>query len=181
MYFLGSEILTLTAVKSSIFWNIIPCSSLQVNRSFGGTYRLHLQIQRVSQARNQRSACCLVFVDILSGLLFDSEDVREAVLRNMGCFSLDHTALYTRRWNSSEMYMCELLIWWFVFVFCDLRCLSVWYMLRIEQKMCYTCSMQLQLIECMAIIYGMANDCKSETQIFSKGHVAKSSFICAPA
>jgi hypothetical protein len=31
------------AKKSTIFWNITPCSPLSVNRSFGGTYRLHLQ------------------------------------------------------------------------------------------------------------------------------------------
>jgi hypothetical protein len=30
-------------MKSSIFWDITPCSPLSVNRRFGGTYRLHLQ------------------------------------------------------------------------------------------------------------------------------------------
>jgi hypothetical protein len=29
-------------VKSSIFWDITPCSRLKVNRRFGGTCRLHL-------------------------------------------------------------------------------------------------------------------------------------------
>jgi hypothetical protein len=30
-------------MKSFIFWDITPCSPLQVNRIFGGTWRLHLQ------------------------------------------------------------------------------------------------------------------------------------------
>jgi hypothetical protein len=40
-------------MKSSVFWDIGPCSPLKVNRRFGGTYRLHLQ-GRISQARYQR-------------------------------------------------------------------------------------------------------------------------------
>jgi hypothetical protein len=39
--------------KSTIFWDITPCSPLEVNRLFGGTYRLHLQGRRISRARNQ--------------------------------------------------------------------------------------------------------------------------------
>jgi hypothetical protein len=30
-------------IKSTIFWDITPCSPLSVNRRFGGTYRFHLQ------------------------------------------------------------------------------------------------------------------------------------------
>jgi hypothetical protein len=30
-------------LKSTIFWDITPCSPLSVNWRFGGTYRLHLQ------------------------------------------------------------------------------------------------------------------------------------------
>jgi hypothetical protein len=32
-------------LMSSIFWDIMPCSPLKVNRRFGGTYRVHLQGQ----------------------------------------------------------------------------------------------------------------------------------------
>jgi hypothetical protein len=32
----------------------MPCSLLKVNGRFGGIYRLHLQNQRISRARNQR-------------------------------------------------------------------------------------------------------------------------------
>jgi hypothetical protein len=31
------------AIKSTIFWDITPCSPLSVNRRFGGTYRIHFQ------------------------------------------------------------------------------------------------------------------------------------------
>jgi hypothetical protein len=44
---------TNTCIKSSIFWDITPCSPLSVNRRFGGTYRLHLQGRRIRRARNQ--------------------------------------------------------------------------------------------------------------------------------
>jgi hypothetical protein len=37
------EILTAVTMRSSIFWDITPCSPLKVNRRFGGTHRLHLQ------------------------------------------------------------------------------------------------------------------------------------------
>jgi hypothetical protein len=43
-------------LQSSIFWNITPCSPLDVNRRFGGTYHLHPQGRRISQARNQRES-----------------------------------------------------------------------------------------------------------------------------
>jgi hypothetical protein len=42
--------------KSSIFWDLNPCSLLKVNRCSGGPYRLHFQGWRVSQARNQHEA-----------------------------------------------------------------------------------------------------------------------------
>jgi hypothetical protein len=32
-------------VKSSVLWNITPCSPLKVNRPFGRTYRLHLPVE----------------------------------------------------------------------------------------------------------------------------------------
>jgi hypothetical protein len=41
-------------LASSVLWNITPCSPLKVTRSLGGTYRLHLQGERISQIRNQR-------------------------------------------------------------------------------------------------------------------------------
>jgi hypothetical protein len=43
-------------LKSIIFWDITPCSPLKVNRRFRGMYRLHLQGQGISQARNQHKS-----------------------------------------------------------------------------------------------------------------------------
>jgi hypothetical protein len=43
-------------MKTTIFWDIMPYSPLRVNRSFGGTYRLHLQGGKISGARNQRES-----------------------------------------------------------------------------------------------------------------------------
>jgi hypothetical protein len=39
-----------------IFWNIMPCSPLKVNRRFGGPCSVHLQGRRISQGRNQHEA-----------------------------------------------------------------------------------------------------------------------------
>jgi hypothetical protein len=43
-------------MKCSVFWYIMPCSLLKVNRSFGRIYRLHSQRRRVSQKRNKHEA-----------------------------------------------------------------------------------------------------------------------------
>jgi hypothetical protein len=52
----GFEVLTAVVMKNSIFWNITLFSPLKVYRRFGGTYRLHLKGQRMSQARNKRES-----------------------------------------------------------------------------------------------------------------------------
>jgi hypothetical protein len=55
----GFEVLTAVVMKITIFWDIMLCSPLNVNRHFGGTYHLHLQGRRMRRAKNQResSAC----------------------------------------------------------------------------------------------------------------------------
>jgi hypothetical protein len=42
-----------TAVAS---WDVTPCSPVDVHRSFGVTYCLHLQNRRVSQTNGQQEA-----------------------------------------------------------------------------------------------------------------------------
>jgi hypothetical protein len=54
--FVGSEVLTAVVMKSSMFWDITPCSQLKVNRRFTGTCHLHLQGRRKSRARYQRES-----------------------------------------------------------------------------------------------------------------------------
>jgi hypothetical protein len=47
-------------MKSSILWDIMPCSPLKVKHHFGGTFHLHLQSQRISQARALLATCFML-------------------------------------------------------------------------------------------------------------------------
>jgi hypothetical protein len=44
----------------------------------------------------QNTICCLLHVDFLLGLFFDTEDEGDMFLRNVGLLSVDYTALYPR-------------------------------------------------------------------------------------
>jgi hypothetical protein len=50
------EVLIAVVIKTSIFWDITPCSPFKVNRHIGGIFRLHLQERRISEAKNQPEA-----------------------------------------------------------------------------------------------------------------------------
>jgi hypothetical protein len=50
--YFGFEVLAAVAMKSFTFWDIMPCSLMEINRHFGGTYCRHHQCQ----ARNQNEA-----------------------------------------------------------------------------------------------------------------------------
>jgi hypothetical protein len=52
----GFEVLTGVVMKSSIFWDVTPCSPLKLKRRFGETCGLHLQGRRIGLARNQRKS-----------------------------------------------------------------------------------------------------------------------------
>jgi hypothetical protein len=54
--FVAFEILTAVDMNTSNFRDITPCSSLKVDRCFGGTCYLRLEGRRISQARNQHEA-----------------------------------------------------------------------------------------------------------------------------
>jgi hypothetical protein len=69
---------TLILKKSIIFWDITPCSPLSVNRSFGETYRLHLQGRRNKFRKKpasvkQNNAChqlaCWFLAELISSTL----------------------------------------------------------------------------------------------------------------
>jgi hypothetical protein len=49
----GFEILTTVAMKSSIFFDIIPFRLVKIIRRFEGTHRLHLQSRRVGQTKKE--------------------------------------------------------------------------------------------------------------------------------
>jgi hypothetical protein len=84
-------------MKSTIFWDITPCSQLSVNRRFGGTYSLHLQGRKISWARKTSVKACG------KQNFFDPEDVGDMFLRNVGWHSTDYTALHPRKWYSSML------------------------------------------------------------------------------
>jgi hypothetical protein len=73
------------------FWNVVPCSPVEIDRRFGGTYCLHLKDQRVSQTRSKHQVgrySTLLYV-ILSacffrGLLYSPEDGGSMFLQNVG-------------------------------------------------------------------------------------------------
>jgi hypothetical protein len=63
------------SLQNSIFWDIISCSLLKVNRCSGGTFRLHLQGQSISQVRNQHKVGSKpLYAGFLVGLFFGPED-----------------------------------------------------------------------------------------------------------
>jgi hypothetical protein len=43
-------------IKSTICWDVAPCSPVEFHRRFGGTCSLSLKILRVSHASNQQEA-----------------------------------------------------------------------------------------------------------------------------
>jgi hypothetical protein len=95
----GFEFLTAVVVKSTIFWDITPCSPLSVNRRFGGTYRLHLQVRKnkfnkKSAWKQVESRSKLVYCGTY---FFEPEDGGDMFLRKVGWYSTDYVALYHRR------------------------------------------------------------------------------------
>jgi hypothetical protein len=72
-------------MKSSIFWDISPCSPVKVNPH---------EVATVDSAR------CLLHALFLLGLFFEPENVDYMFLWNVCCLSPAYTALYPRRYNS---------------------------------------------------------------------------------
>jgi hypothetical protein len=54
-------------MKSTIFWDMTPCSPLSFNRRFGGIYRLHLHGRRNKFSKNQQTSRCPVIVSTSAG------------------------------------------------------------------------------------------------------------------
>jgi hypothetical protein len=71
------QIKTRSLLKGTNFWDITPCSPLSVNRSFGETYRIHLQGRK-----NKFS--------------------KKPAWKQAASHSTDYTALYPRRLYSSQ-------------------------------------------------------------------------------
>jgi hypothetical protein len=92
----------LLMLENSVFRDITPCSPLKGNRRFAGTYCLHLQGRRTSQARNQLEACSKQ----ISYLFFNPEDGGYMVLRNVGSFLTDYTAFVPED-GTLHYHLCE--------------------------------------------------------------------------
>jgi hypothetical protein len=71
--YVGYEVLTAVAMKSSIVWDITSRNPLKVNRNFGGTELLH--------------------AGFFFGLFFDHEVMENMFLWNVGLLSTDYTTL----------------------------------------------------------------------------------------
>jgi hypothetical protein len=82
MTYVGFEVFTAVVIKSTVFWDITPCSPLKVNRRFGGTYSLYLEARLPT---NFHAGILL--------RLFDPEDGGDILLRNIGEILADYTAI----------------------------------------------------------------------------------------
>jgi hypothetical protein len=77
------EALIAMTMKSSVFWDITPCSPVKLNKRL--------------------LPCCLLHASFSLGLLSDPDDGGDMFLRNVGWLSPHYTALYPRRQNSSSL------------------------------------------------------------------------------
>jgi hypothetical protein len=60
-------------LKGTIFWDITPCSPLNVNRRFGETYHLHLQGRRLLDTCFYAGSCLVYSSTLKMEALFSSE------------------------------------------------------------------------------------------------------------
>jgi hypothetical protein len=90
------------SLRNSIFRDLMLCSRVEVRRLLGGTYLLHLQCWRLSQARNQLGARIKQSMAVLLlGIFFNPDDWSGMFHRNAHWLSSVYTALYPRRYSSS--------------------------------------------------------------------------------
>jgi hypothetical protein len=76
----GIDVLTAVIVNCIIFWDLKPCSLVEVHGRFGGSYSCHLLL-----------AC------FFPGLPFDPENGGSMFLRNVRKILPDYKALHHRR------------------------------------------------------------------------------------
>jgi hypothetical protein len=74
----GFEVITAVVMKSSIFWDITPCNSLEIKRRFGGTCHIHPYA-----GNKHNSACYPLHTGFFPGLFFDLEDEDDIFHRNI--------------------------------------------------------------------------------------------------
>jgi hypothetical protein len=128
-------------MKSSIFWDITPCTSGRA-RCFGGIYRLHLQGWKISQARNQQTQAARFVITLynkdqnkfslpssvacfLLGLLFDPEDGSNILLQNVELCP-KYTTVQTTRSDSSWSIIVRFQIYAVVHIIWSLKMADVY-------------------------------------------------------
>jgi hypothetical protein len=91
--------------RSSVFWDITPCSPLKVNRRFGGRFLLHLQGRKWE---NPETSVKQMAVLIEAGDMF---------LRNVGLLSKDYKMLlvYPRTLHNHRCENLTSYVWTIVF------------------------------------------------------------------
>jgi hypothetical protein len=100
-YHVEIEVLTEVVMKSSVFWDITPYSSMNVNRRFRGTCCLLLQGWRVNQTRNQHE---VVYFRLVYCLTYPSTENMEATRSSETSSDIHYIMLYPRRQNSFIMF-----------------------------------------------------------------------------
>jgi hypothetical protein len=86
-------------LKSTIFWDIKPCSPLSTDVSEEHIASI-FRVEKISWARNQREIRWQAIPQI--AYFFDPADRGDMFLRNVGWHSTHYTTLYLRSWYSSK-------------------------------------------------------------------------------
>jgi hypothetical protein len=96
------DYLTRLLMESSIFWDIMQCSPLKVNRRFGKVFRLQLQVRRISSAL--LSTCFL----LVSCLAYSSTLKMEATCSSEKWVGFQRTTrLYIPEGRTLSNHRCE--------------------------------------------------------------------------
>jgi hypothetical protein len=101
-------------MKSTIFWDITPCSPSNVNRLSGGAYRLHFQGWRISRARNQREskwqaeffASCSAYSSTLKMEAICSTETSIDIRRTTRRYIPEDSTLHNHRCENLKSWLC---------------------------------------------------------------------------
>jgi hypothetical protein len=84
--------------RSTFFCDTTPLSPLKVNRRLWSTFRLHLQVRRISQESRVLLPTCFTLVSCW--FFLGPEDGGDISLRSVGSLSMDYTELWGTRSRS---------------------------------------------------------------------------------
>jgi hypothetical protein len=97
---INSDIRENVIIKSTTYWDVMPCGLVEVHQYFRKTQCLHQQGERSSQARNQPS-CLLLLSGFMLGSFSEPEDEGSMFLWNVSWLLSDYTVLHLWRQYSS--------------------------------------------------------------------------------